>query len=192
MPQVQRARELTSQPGHPLFGAHALVRSFESALDIAVDQALAAAVAARKSLIHGDNQPPNIMVASGRPVLNDFERIASGPLAVDLSGLVLGLQHFNYPTSDATDFLDGYGANTPMLEDGRPYARIRELSGTIIAMIHAGESPTMEQEMHVRTASIKTPGAGEPWTFIGNPGAMVLGDSSEAVVDTQRPLSSSE
>lgn len=192
-PRVQRARELTSQPGHPLFGAHALIRSFETALNIAVDEALAAAVAARKSLIHGDNQPPNVMVASGRPVLNDFERIASGPLAVDLSGLVLGLQHFNYPTSVATNFLNGYGANAPTLEDARPYARIRELSGTIISMIQAGESPEMEQEMQVRTASITTPGGGVPWTFIGNPGAMGLGDISEAVViDTQRPRSSSE
>jgi hypothetical protein len=178
--RIQRARELTSHSGHPLFGAHRLVRSFESALENAAEVAQDATVAARKSLIHGDNQPPNLMLASGRPVLNDFERLASGPLAVDLSAVVLGVQHYNYSPNVATDFLDGYGANAPTLENALPYARIRELSGTIIAMIQAGDSPEMEREMLARIPSIGTPGEGEPWTFIGNPGAMDLRVISDA------------
>lgn len=177
--RIHRARELTSHSGHPLYGAHRLVRSFESALTSAAEAAHTATVSARTSLIHGDNQPPNLMLASGRPVLNDFERIASGPLAVDLSAVVLGVQHYNYPPSVATDFVDGYGANAPTLEDALPYARIRELSGTVIAMIQAGDSPEMEQEMHVRTASIETPGGGETWTFIGNTSALGMGAISE-------------
>lgn len=172
-PRIRRARELASQRGQPLFGAHGLVRCFESALDDAVEDVLAAA-AGSKSLVLGDNQPGNVMRASGRSVLNDFERLASGPTALDLAAVVLGVQHFGYPTAVGEAFLEGYGSGAPTLESARPYARIRELSGTIIAMIQAGQSPEMEREMRVRTASIKNPGDGEPWTFVGNPDAMRL------------------
>jgi hypothetical protein len=184
--RVQRARELTVQRGHPLFGAYSLLRSFESALDQAVEEALAAAERSPRGLVHGDNQPPNLMRSAGRLVLNDFERIVSGPLALDLAALVLGLQHFGYPTSDAAEFLDGYGATAPTLADARPYARIRELSGTVLAMIGAGEGPEMEHEMLVRTASIAEPGGGGPWAFLGNPDAMKLRNVPEPVIDTDR------
>jgi Phosphotransferase enzyme family len=126
-------------------------------------------------LVLGDNQPGNVMSAPGSgPVLNDFERVAVGPAAVDLAALVLGLQHFGYPPAVAQEFLDGYGPGAPTLEQARPYARIRELSGAAIAMIQAGDSPEMEREMRVRAVAVTSPGAGQQWTFVGNPAAMTV------------------
>jgi hypothetical protein len=182
-PRIHRARELTTQRGHPLFGAHALVRSFEAAFEAAVNDALEAVTVSQQLLVLGDNQPGNVMSASGRPVLNDFERIASGPPALDLAALLLGLQHFDYPRTIGQEFLTGYGPDAPTLEAARPFARIRELSGTIIAMIHAGDSPEMEHEMHVRSVSISNPGEGEPWTYVGNPNAMRLAGTRTTAAD---------
>ena len=174
-PRLRRARELTSQQGHPLFGEHTLVRVFESALDAAVDQALTAAASVPAMLVLGDNQPGNVMSPpGGGPVLNDFERVAVGPAAVDLAALLLGLQHFGYPPAVAQEFLDGYGPGAPTPEQARPYARIRELSGAVIAMIQAGDSPEMEREMQVRAVAVTSPGAGDQWTFVDNPAAMTL------------------
>jgi phosphotransferase family enzyme len=177
-PRLRRARQLTSQPGHPLFGANVLVRSFEAALQEAVEAARAAAAGdAEWLVVHGDNQPGNVMATPrGGFVFNDFERLTLGPRAVDLAGLLLGVQHFGYPPSAVQDFLDGYGPGAPRLESVPAYARVRELSATIIAMICADQSPQMEEQMHVRATSISDPGAGPPWTYIGTPDAMRLAD----------------
>lgn len=183
--RVRRARQLTGERGHPLHGAHALVRAFVGALEAAVHEAAAAAAGSDQLLVLGDNQPGNVMAVAtpdhagaGRPVLNDFERIATGPPALDLAAVVLGVQHFGYPPVVAEEFRAGYaagsGSGAPTLREAWPFARIRELSGAVIAMIQAGDSPEMQREMHVRAVAVTEPGAGERWTYIGDPNAMQL------------------
>jgi hypothetical protein len=106
------------------------------------------------------------------PILNDLERIVVGPAAVDLAALLLGVQHFGYPEGVAEDFRAGYGPEAPPLEDARPFARIRELSGAVIAMLNASDGP--EREMHVRATAIDHPADGTPRTYLGHPDAMHL------------------
>ncbi|GAB3259934.1 phosphotransferase [Kineosporia babensis] len=164
--RLRRARELTSTPGHPLYGAGKLVRSFEAALDTAVDEARRAATIGPFTLVHGDNQPANIMRGHQGLALIDFERTITAPPALDLAGLLLGIQHYAYPPHAAQEFLTGYGPDAPTLDQARPYARIRELSGAVVAMIQSGDNPQMEQQMHIRAVAITNPGQGAPWTYL--------------------------
>lgn len=173
-PRLRRARQLVERRGHPLFGARALVRSFEVALDEAVQRAATATDAFCRVLALGDNQPGNVMTSPVGPVLNDFERVAAGPAALDLAAVGLGVDHFGYSESVVEDFRAGYGLEAPTLAAARPFIRIRELSGVIIAMIESGGSPEMEREMQVRAVSITDPGEGDPWTYVGRPDAMRL------------------
>jgi hypothetical protein len=175
-PRVRRARELTSTPGHPLHGAGALVRRFETALEHAVRVAARAVESDQQApvLILGDNQPGNIMAGPGGLVLNDVERMAIGPVAVDLAALVLGVQHYGYPASVAGDFCAGYGPAAPSVEQATPFARIRELSGAVVAMLGAGDGPEAEREMQVRATVIGHSGEGERWTYLGDPDAVHL------------------
>ncbi len=172
--RLRRIHDLTRTHGHPLDGARALACSFEDALTTALQDARDAAAAASDcgavGIVHGDNQPANVMHGRGGRALNDFERIIYGPWALDLAGLVLGIQHYGYPPSAGEQFLAGYGAGAPSLQEARPYARVRELSGIAVAMIHAGDSPQMGEQMHVRSAAITQPGHGEvPWTYLSPP-----------------------
>lgn len=174
-PRVRRARALTGRPGHPLHGADALVRRFETALEHAVDLATHAAAGQQAPvLVLGDNQPGNIMAGPRGLVLNDVERMAIGPVAVDLAALVLGVQHYGYPASVASDFCAGSGPTAPSVEQARPFTRIRELSGAVVAMLGAGDGPEAEREMQVRATAIDHPGEGEPWTYLGHPDAVHL------------------
>jgi Phosphotransferase enzyme family len=184
-PRMRKVRELNSSPGHPLYRASALVRRLETALEPAVEQAMqAAATQGPLVLIHGDNQPGNVMAGPDGPVLNDVERIAVGPAAVDLAGLVLGTQHYGYPPSVTDTFgngySEGYGQDAPTIEQALPFARIRELSGVVVAMLGAGDSAEAEREMRVRVTAIDRPGEGELWTYLGHPDATHLAGQPSA------------
>lgn len=179
--RLRRALELTDTPGHPLYRAGALLRRFEAALDVAVADARRAAATGPFTLVHGDNQPANVMSGRRGLALIDFERIVTGPPAVDLAGLLLGLQHYCYPPEAAEDFLAGYGPDAPTLDQARPYTRIRELSGVVVAMIQAGDSAQMEEQMHIRRAAITDPGQGRPWTYVGPASASHLVTTPSAV-----------
>lgn len=177
-PRLRLAHALTADRGHPLFGAHRMLSSFGAALEVAVEDALAAAATEPGLLVHGDNQPGNVMrTTAGRLVFNDFERVASGPAALDLAALTLGVAHFGYPQQLAEDFRAGYGTHAPTLHDARPYARIRELSGILVMMIHAADNSDTEHEMRIRAVAIDSPGRGEPWTYLGHPNAMALAEA---------------
>jgi hypothetical protein len=141
-PRVARARVLARTPAHPLNGAHSLVHAVEEALDDAVDDALAACAQAPVVLAIGDNQPGNIMRAGPRLLVNDVERLVAGPPALDLAGILLGTWHYGFPASAFEEFRDGYGPGAPTAAQARPFARIRELSGLLVAMLAAADDPS--------------------------------------------------
>jgi hypothetical protein len=172
-PRLARARVLARTPGHPLHGAHRLVRAVEDALDDAVDDALAACTRDPVVLAIGDNQPGNILRAGPRLLVNDFERLVAGPPALDLAGILLGTWHYGFPASAFEEFRDGYGPGAPTAAQARPFARIRELSGLIVAMLAAAD-PAMAEQAHTRAGVLAGPGQGGPWSFVGNPQDMTL------------------
>ena len=173
-PRVAHARVLARTPSHPLYGAHKLVRAVEEALDDAVDDALAACAQAPVVLAIGDNQPGNIMRAGPKLLVNDFERLAAAPPALDLAGILLGTWHYGFPASAFEEFCDGYGPGAPTAADARPFARIRELSGLIVAMLNAAADPVMAEQVNTRAGVLAGPGQGGPWSFAGNPHDMTL------------------
>jgi hypothetical protein len=172
-PRLARARVLARTPGHPLHGAHRLVRAVEDALDDSVDDALAACTQAPVVLAIGDNQPGNILRAGPRLLVNDFERLVAGPPALDLAGILLGTWHYGFLASAFEQFRDGYGPGAPTAAQARPFARIRELSGLIVAMLAAAD-PAMAEQARTRAGVLAGPGQGEPWAFVGNPQDMTL------------------
>jgi Phosphotransferase enzyme family len=168
---------------HPLHGRRTLLRNLEAALEAAVGRARAAATGSTGILVHGDNQPGNVLrTSAGTPVLADFERLAWGPTALDWSALLLGRWHYGFSADHAREFHHGYGTLAPVVDleaalaQAEPFARVRELSGVLVAMIAAGDSSLWEREMRARLPTIADPGLGDRWTFIGRPADMNLTD----------------
>lgn len=187
--RLQVAHTQAARRGHRLHGKNQLLRVFEAALETASERAHTAATRTGRVLVHGDNQPGNVLrTPAGIPVLTDFERLAWGPAALDWSALLLGRWHYGFTAAHARDFHHGYTTQTPMVDLGpvadleaalaqaEPFARLRELSGVLVAMIATGDS-RWEKEMYMRLPAITDPGFGARWTFIGPFADMTLTDT---------------
>ena len=173
-PRLKLATEHTARPGHPLHANQTVLRTFEAALEVAVGRAREVAAGLATVLTHGDNQPGNVLrTLTGSTVLTDFERLAWGPAALDWSALLLGRWHYGFTTHHAQDFHHAYASQAPVgdldeaLTYAQPFARIRELSGVLVAMLAAGDSGRWEREMYARLPAITDAGFGTRWTFIG-------------------------
>ena len=182
-PRLHLAYAHAGRRGHPLHGRQELLRTFETALEAATERARAAAADSAGVLVHGDNQPANVLrTPTETVVLADFERLAWGPAALDWSGLLLGRWHYGFTAHHARDFHHGYRtlAQVPdpeaALAQAEPFARVRELSGVLVAMLAADDSARWEREMYARLPTITDPGFGDRWTFIGSPTDMHLTD----------------
>jgi len=173
-PRLHVARELTTRDGHPLHGRQRLLNTFESALETAVKRARTAAQSWPVVLVHGDNQPSNVLrTPVSATVLADFERLSWGPAWLDWAALLLGRWHYGFTACAARDFHRGYSTLAPIpdlnaaLIRAEPFARIRELSGVLVAMLASGQSVAWDREMYARLSAITDPGHGNRWTFIG-------------------------
>lgn len=182
--RLHLAHAHTERRGHRLHGKQMLLARFEAALETAIERARAAATRSGSVLVHGDNQPGNVLrTHAGTPVLADFERLAWGPATLDWSALLLGRWHYGFTAGHAQDFHHGYRCLAPVtdleatLAQAEPFARIRELSGVLVAMIASGDSGQWEREMYARLPTITDPGFGDRWTFIGRPADMRLTDT---------------
>jgi len=185
-PRLHLAHAHTERRGHRLHGQQLLLADFEAVLAAAIERARATAVGTESALVHGDNQPGNVLrTPAGTPVLADFERLAWGPVALDWSALLLGRWHYGFTAGHARDFHHGYRSLAPItdleaiLAQTEPFARVRELSGVLVAMIATGDS-RWEREMYMRLPAISNPGFGNLWTFIGRHGDMRLTDTSRS------------
>ena len=179
-PRIETAVNLCRKSWHPLFGKEEVVESFVIALQRALKVVDQMASSGPQTIIHGDNHPGNLMLNGHKVVFNDLERVAIGPPEVDLATLLVGIDHFGWSARDAELFMEGYGSSGVTLKRAVPFARVRELSGVIVAMCQAHESPEMENEMNQRLPAIERPGEGT-WTWIGSPRFMTL--SPEGIED---------
>jgi Phosphotransferase enzyme family len=178
--RLATARRLATEPSHPLHDRRLLLAAVQDALDTAVPEALAAAAALPTVLALGDNQPGNVMRSGATLLVNDFERLAAAPAALDLAAVLLGVWHYGFPATALEEFREGYGPGAPTLEQVLPFARIRELSGLAVAMVNAADDPLMAEQMLVRASALDGPGRGGRWSFVGDPRDMSLADRPRA------------
>ncbi|MDQ1307841.1 MAG: aminoglycoside phosphotransferase family protein [Actinomycetota bacterium] len=121
-------------------------------------------------------------------MLNDFERLVAGPPGLDLAAVLMGTWHYGFPPGSFEQFRRGYGPDAPTRDQALPCARLRELSGLLVALLQADRDPAMAQQVHVRAACLNDPGAGTPWTFIGDHAAMRLLPAEAQPQDTPGSL----
>ena len=178
--RLETVQALAVAPGHTLPRARELLNRLARALDEAVHDALVVQAGAPTVVALGDNQPVNVMHAPGRDgapghlVLNDFERLEAGPPGLDLAAVLMGVWHYGFDPGVFEQFRRGYGPDAPTREQVVPFVRLRELSGLLVALLHADRDPAMARQARVRAGCLDGPGAGAPWTFVGPQSAMSL------------------
>lgn len=113
--------------------------------------------------IHGDAHRANLIVATDRVVIGDFEWVAIGPREWDLTPTVLAAQRFRLPASEYGDFVAAYGFDVTGW-DGFPTMRaIRELTMTTWLMQNVAESSDIAAEFRMRVDSLREGDHARTW-----------------------------
>jgi len=116
-------------------------------------------------VIHCDLHYGNVMCLPGhRHVLIDFDQIAYGPLAWDLVPNLVTYRRFGLPEDDYDAFTAAYGYDLRHSPHADTFVALRELGMVTWLLQQYGTSAEIENEIHLRIATIGEPGArATPW-----------------------------
>jgi hypothetical protein len=106
-------------------------------------------------LIHGDAHTGNLFPTGHGYLVGDWDSVSIGPRAQDLIPTLDGVQHFDCPSSDWSDFCSAYGVDPSIAEDPgmQLLSRARELR-SLAAYIRSAERPDIRAELDKRLRTL--------------------------------------
>lgn len=156
----------------PWWDFDALLERTESALDVAARRGLRAAIDRHTGwqrfggevLCHGDVHPGNVMMATGGPVLLDWDLLCSAPPGWDHAPMMTWAQRWGGASGEYEAFAHGYGRSLRDDPVAGAFAELRLVAATLMrvaaAMTDARASAEAERRLRYWRGDPDAP----PWT----------------------------
>ncbi|MEU2085915.1 aminoglycoside phosphotransferase family protein [Streptomyces albus] len=138
------------------------VRFLAEACDTVEDEFRSLMASAGQHLIHGDAHRGNVLVTGGRPLLIDYETMATGPRAWDLIPTATAVDRFGLSAAEYAAFCDAYGSDVTRDEGYDVLRTTRELGMTTWLMQNVRSEPVAE-EFSLRVQSLRKGDRTQRW-----------------------------